>query len=288
MVNKRTTLLCFCLISLVACSHDVNVNLATKTMSEIRFWSLIEQAKGSGGDLEHAHRLTRLLVQLQPTEIIEFQILLDQFHSKASLGDLWAAGALLNNGHATDDGFEYFRYWLIAQGEQRYLRALSNPDSLADLHDATKDKEQSNAEWESYGAAPYQAYLTTTGKNIHAAVQQQLTQGNKRFPTSSFNLESYPDDDIKKRLPRLWKKYGMKATESASLQASSDLQTIEIAGLGRVSVGDYLTHKKLGAGKVVKLIDDGSHVTGILVFGDNERPMLLSGDFSKFWVTGRP
>ena len=42
-------------------------------MTEQLFWTLIEQAKGPGGDQDHAQRLANALAQRKPQEIIEFQ-----------------------------------------------------------------------------------------------------------------------------------------------------------------------------------------------------------------------
>src|SRR5262249_4867117 len=45
---------------------------------------------------------------------------------------LWAAAYLVNGG-CSDDGFEYFRGWLIMQGRAVYERVVADPDALADL-----------------------------------------------------------------------------------------------------------------------------------------------------------
>jgi Protein of unknown function (DUF4240) len=45
---------------------------------------------------------------------------------------LWAATSLINGGYS-DDGFEYFRGWLIAQGRKVFVQSVANPETLADL-----------------------------------------------------------------------------------------------------------------------------------------------------------
>jgi hypothetical protein len=37
------------------------------------------------------------------------------------------------HGGCSDDGFEYFRRWLVSRGRYVYEAALANPDSLAQL-----------------------------------------------------------------------------------------------------------------------------------------------------------
>lgn len=43
------------------------------------------------------------------------------------------AAASLILGGCSDDGFEYFRGRLIAQGREVFERSVADPDSLADL-----------------------------------------------------------------------------------------------------------------------------------------------------------
>lgn len=42
---------------------------------------------------------------------------------------MWCAGYLMNGGCA-DDGFEYFRNWIISRGKDVYDQAKANPDTL--------------------------------------------------------------------------------------------------------------------------------------------------------------
>jgi hypothetical protein len=46
-----------------------------------------------------------------------------------------SGAAYLINGRCSDDGVEYFRGWLIAQGRATYERVVADPDALADLRD---------------------------------------------------------------------------------------------------------------------------------------------------------
>jgi Protein of unknown function (DUF4240) len=53
--------------------------------------------------------------------------LMAQFYRLA----LWGAAYLINGG-CSDDGFDYFRGWLLSQGHATWQAALADPDSLAD------------------------------------------------------------------------------------------------------------------------------------------------------------
>jgi hypothetical protein len=45
---------------------------------------------------------------------------------------LWAAAYVINGG-CSNDGFEYFRGWLIVQGREVFEHVVADPGTLADL-----------------------------------------------------------------------------------------------------------------------------------------------------------
>ena len=100
------------------------------------FWALIDEARagaGGGGDAEAiAVRATDLLAGRDVTEITGFHRHLRRVLAASYRVDLWGAAYLINGG-ASDDGFEYFRGWLIGQGRAVFARAVAEPDTLAEL-----------------------------------------------------------------------------------------------------------------------------------------------------------
>ena len=60
--------------------------------------------------------------------------------------DLWGAAYLINGG-CSDDGFAYFRSWLISRGRAAYEEAVRDPDSLADLVDPDRDDYEFEDLW---------------------------------------------------------------------------------------------------------------------------------------------
>lgn len=247
-------------------------------MTETQFWTLIEQAKGPGGDAEHAQRLAQLLAQRPPQDIVDFQMQFEQLRGKADLGDVWAAGLLLNRGHGTDSGFEYFRLWLIGQGQAVYERALIDADSLAELAEAVASDPDEEAEWEAYGTAPYYAYQVVTAKDLFDALP---TRPPKGMPKTTWNWQDYSDLVLEQRLPRLWARFGKDKQDSdlavqAAIDAYQSPESLSVAGLGTVSLGNVLVHKRYGPARVKTLFtEDGLHVNAIMVFDDQERTMRL-------------
>ncbi len=98
-----------------------------------RFWSLIEGATPSegAGTEEHAEAVTKALITLSSDDVIAFDAWLRGQLMRAYRWDLWAV-AYIALGGCGDDGFEYFRLWLVAQGREYFDRALADPVRAAD------------------------------------------------------------------------------------------------------------------------------------------------------------
>lgn len=106
---------------------------ATAAMSLDRFWQIMEAT--SRGDQNDSFRtaavLQSALGKLRVEEILGFQLRLNERMAESYRWDLWAVAYIVNGG-ASDDGFEYFRAWLIAQGREYYQAALKDPVRAAD------------------------------------------------------------------------------------------------------------------------------------------------------------
>ena len=103
-------------------------------MDRATFWGMIDEARqASRGDPEEqVLLLTDALAALPEAEIVEFQRILDQLMDESYAWELWAAAYIIRGG-CSDDCFDYFRGWLIAQGETVFQNALRDPESLADV-----------------------------------------------------------------------------------------------------------------------------------------------------------
>lgn len=100
-------------------------------MTQTEFWEHIEKSRRAEPEA-HAERLVARLAKLRPADILAFQNIWDRFEARSYSRVLWGAAYLINGG-CSDDGFDYFRMWLILQGEKVYIAAVKNPDSLADV-----------------------------------------------------------------------------------------------------------------------------------------------------------
>ncbi|HEX6780149.1 MAG TPA: DUF4240 domain-containing protein [Ktedonobacterales bacterium] len=168
------------------------------------FWRLIETTKvASDGVIEQQTRLLiQELVKLPPEEIIQFDMLLQTFHTQAYTNDLWAAAYIIMGG-CSDDGFDYFRSWLLAQGEAIFHAALQNPESLAEVVGEQVDT-RAFARGEQFFRAAKRAYEQKTNDLMprRAPVYDELAG------------EDWTDADLPARYPRLWVRYGEASYEA--------------------------------------------------------------------------
>ncbi|HET6249660.1 MAG TPA: DUF4240 domain-containing protein [Tepidisphaeraceae bacterium] len=165
-------------------------------MDDSTFWNIIETAaRAAGGDADATTDGVRVrLTHLQPGEIESFQTILGKMLNLAYSYPLWGAAYLINGG-CSDDGFEYFRCWLITRGRETFEAALAEPDSLAGV--VTPDEEDSEHECESLLYVARRAYETVAGVKMAAG-----GRGQARKPSGS--AWDFDDQDERaRRLPRL-------------------------------------------------------------------------------------
>jgi hypothetical protein len=100
-------------------------------MLEETFWELVDEARddASNDDERFLEVLEKGLMALPPNAIEGFRECLDDVLARAYRWDLWAAAYIINGG-ASDDGFQYFRAWLISRGRGVFEQALADPAGL--------------------------------------------------------------------------------------------------------------------------------------------------------------
>jgi hypothetical protein len=163
------------------------------------FWQLIEEShENAGGDPdEQVAELTDLLSELPPDEIVAFDRQFRGLLADAYRWDLWGAAVVINgiNGGCSDDGIEYFRCWLIGQGERVYREALADPESLVDRAEAG-----GLTEGESLLYAAVDAYKVETGRELPVTVQDPPEPAG----------EPWEEDELERRFPKLWAAFGLQ------------------------------------------------------------------------------
>jgi len=96
------------------------------------FWQLISAARaGAETCCEVAARATSLATALPAAELLAVHRSFSRLMDDSYRHRLWAAADLMKGG-CTDDGFDYFRGWLLTRGQAVFEAALASPDTLAD------------------------------------------------------------------------------------------------------------------------------------------------------------
>ncbi|MBC1475162.1 DUF4240 domain-containing protein [Listeria grandensis] len=181
-------------------------------MNKKKFWKIIKKTIVRGGaDIdERAEVLEKLLSKLKPDDIVKWQLILAEYLEVSKVDRLWAAAYLLNDG-ASDDGFDYFRAWLISLGEAGFLAILEDPDLLGELLQDGID-DDFLAEFEEIMYISSDVYLEKTGEDdeevfFQACDQLALTTDEKSAIHADIilpeALEWDEDDDLESIFPKI-------------------------------------------------------------------------------------
>ncbi|MET9469563.1 DUF4240 domain-containing protein [Streptomyces sp. NPDC006544] len=170
-------------------------------MDKQTFWKLIETARAQAEPDQVAERAAELLAQYPASETAAAQQVLWDLLAESYRAPLWAAAYLINGG-CSDDGFDYFRGWLLTQGEAVFTAALADPDSLADhppVRAAAAGEEGEDLEDEDALSIAWTAYASATGRELPA---DSFTIGYPPLdPSWDFDFDDTAE--LAPRLPRL-------------------------------------------------------------------------------------
>jgi TPR repeat protein len=182
-------------------------------MNEEQFWNIIEttQRKSEGdGDLQ-VSLIEKALGELPEPDILDFDRLLNEFMAASYTQNLWAAAYLINGG-CSDDGFDYFRAWLIAQGKDVFQKALKDPETLVDVAEPDVELE---------------LLLYAAAKAYEARTRKKFTY--PQYPTPELTGDEWEEDEeqLSKMYPRLFERFGSESAEAPSLDMTQTLASLK-------------------------------------------------------------
>lgn len=174
-------------------------------MDPDRFWALIEQARelADGDDAaslaeSQAEHLVEILKQRSTPEIEDFERRFLTLMNESYRWDLWGAAYIIQGG-CSDDGFDYFRAWLIGQGREVFRRVLADPESLLEIALREPDPKQVVLEGEPLLFAAAEAYEARTADDLDVPVPQRASE-----PAG----KPWEEDELAGLFPKLWEKFG--------------------------------------------------------------------------------
>lgn len=168
------------------------------------FWEIIERAALSNHDpAAHVQALRTELHQLTLEEIISFQVAFRGYLNRAYTWDLWGAAYVVHGG-CSDDGFEYFRRWLVSQGRKAYEAAMVDADSLARLD--VRSPPPDVWEFEEFYYVAMEVFKQKGGQgDVREYSESEAGLGGPGPTGDEFEDD---EDHLSKRYPKLWARFG--------------------------------------------------------------------------------
>ena len=176
-------------------------------MDEEQFWAIVQTAVDEAGndEDEYLEVAKRELSKLSLKEMIGFRLRTDKLLYDSYTSEMWCAGYLMNGG-CSDDGFEYFRLWVISRGRKVYEAAMANPDNLIDY--IGDDDEMDFFEFESFWYVALEAFEEAVDAELYDYIDDEnfkTCEGN--YPNFEFNWEEDEPESMQKLCPRLFEKF---------------------------------------------------------------------------------
>lgn len=177
-------------------------------MTKMKFWELMDEFrhKSNGNDelfLQFAHEY---LNNCNIEDVYYFGGYLGAYMESAN-ESIWVDMACkVINGYVSDDTGLYFTLWLISQGEEVLLKALADPDSLAEVPNIPFG----NAEFELLMGVTYELLGEEIDIEKNSSIQMKclevITPDIQYKDNDKYgNYESFEDgmEDIPNILPKL-------------------------------------------------------------------------------------
>lgn len=185
-------------------SNNQNLVKTGEMLSEDIFWSIIDRSlKNTKNQDEQEAYLVKEIGKLTPMEMVGFRLRTDKLLYDTYNDGMWCAAYIMNGG-CGDDGFEYFRCWVISRGKDTYEKAKTNPDSLI----AAAIDEEDIYDFEGFWYVALTAFEKKTGKKLYDYIDDEkfLTCEGK-YPKFEFTWQEENPESMKKICPRLFEKF---------------------------------------------------------------------------------
>jgi hypothetical protein len=124
---------------------------------------------------------------------------------------LWGAAYVLLGG-CSEDAFDYFRGWLIGQGEEAYNKVMKDPEFLAEYINEDNLDDEGYPQSEELLSVGFDAYTLKKmgdvewGGDIQNEFFEALEMKGLQYVTDiEFDWE---EDDLENLFPVLWERFG--------------------------------------------------------------------------------
>lgn len=182
---------------------SLNISLSSEMLDEEVYWGIIENSlKETHSTEDQEIFLVNEVEKLTPKEMIGFRLRTDKLLYDSYTANLWCAAYIMQGG-CTDDGFEYFRCWLISRGKDTFYKAKSNPDTLIDLVKEGEDVY----EFEGFWYVAINAFKNVTDKELYSYIDyDNFVTNDENYPLLNFTWNVDEPESMKKVCPVLYEK----------------------------------------------------------------------------------
>jgi hypothetical protein len=181
--------------------NSLIVSITSEMLEEESYWVIIENSlKENNNQSDQELFLVNEIEKLTPKEMIGFRLRTDKLLFDSYTSDLWCAAYIMNGG-CTDDGFEYFRCWLISRGKETFYKAKENPDSLINL----VKQDRGIYEFEGFWYVAINAFKNETDKEIYSYIDYDtFVTNDENYPLLNFTWNVDEPQSMQKICPILF------------------------------------------------------------------------------------
>ena len=180
------------------------LEITSLPISESQYWEAVDHARmNADDDREFLDDLTKILEGWSPTDIVGFRLRTDVLLTESYRSELVCAAYIMNKG-CSDDGFEYFRCWLISNGQTMFEAAVADPDAIA-LH---LEEEQDYYELEEFWYVANNAFYNRTGKELHDYIDyDSFNAGELHYEGNEFTWSEDDPESMRAICPKLYARF---------------------------------------------------------------------------------
>lgn len=183
-------------------TFNQEIEKTSEMLDETIFWRIVDSSvKKTKNQDDQEKFLVKEIEKLTPKQIIGFRLRTDRLLYDTYNSQMWCAGYIMNGG-CSDDGFEYFRNWIISRGKDTYYKAKENPDSL--ISEFVEGEEY--YDFESFWYVALTAFENKTGKELYDYMSDDFKTNEGNYPNFEFTWKEEEPETMKAICPKLFEK----------------------------------------------------------------------------------
>jgi predicted DNA-binding WGR domain protein len=184
------------------------------TMTESKFWELLEKCKEHGDNAEEQMEWLVTKLSKRPVkDIVTFDYMFNKHYNNSYTSNLWAAAYIIMGG-CSDDSFDYFRAWILYLGKEAYERAIEDPESLLPYLKVVEEQDEV-PQLDEMLFIGSMAYEEKTGEDDeeYYKLYEQLVDKDITQKEIELDWDEKDEEGLRNKFPLLWEAYGENPME---------------------------------------------------------------------------